>query len=60
MKSYREVKVWLHVFLSLALDGGEWSASRLGRFTLKERAPGNHWIGVDGPRSQSGHDGEER
>jgi len=26
------------------LDGGEWSASRTGRFTLSERAPGTHWI----------------
>jgi hypothetical protein len=28
-----------------ALDGGEWSASRPGRFTPRERAPGTHWIG---------------
>jgi hypothetical protein len=35
-----------------ALDGGEWSASRLGRFTPKERAPGTHWIGGwVGPRA---------
>jgi hypothetical protein len=25
-----------------ALDGGEWSASRLGRFISRERAPGTH------------------
>jgi hypothetical protein len=31
--------------LTLALDGSEWSASRPGRFTPRERAPGNHWIG---------------
>jgi hypothetical protein len=31
--------------LTSALDGGEWSASRPGRFTPKERAPGTHWIG---------------
>jgi hypothetical protein len=31
--------------LTLALDGGEWSASRPGRFTPRERAPGIHWIG---------------
>jgi hypothetical protein len=24
------------------LDGGEWSASRPGRFTPRERAPGTH------------------
>jgi hypothetical protein len=28
-----------------AIDGGEWSASRPGRFTHRERAPGTHWIG---------------
>jgi hypothetical protein len=31
--------------LTSALDGGEWSASRPGCFTTKERAPGTHWIG---------------
>jgi hypothetical protein len=34
----------LLVFTS-ALDGGEWSASRPGRFTLRETAHGTHWIG---------------
>jgi hypothetical protein len=29
----------------MALIGGEWSASRPGRFTPGERAPGTHWIG---------------
>jgi hypothetical protein len=28
-----------------ALVGGEWSASRTGRFTPGVRAPGTHWIG---------------
>jgi hypothetical protein len=31
--------------LTSALDGGEWSASRPGRFTRKKRVPGTHWIG---------------
>jgi hypothetical protein len=31
--------------LTSALAGGEWSASRPGRFTPGERAPGTHWIG---------------
>jgi len=31
--------------LTSALDGGEWSASRPGRFTPRERAPFTHWIG---------------
>jgi hypothetical protein len=31
--------------LTSALDGGEWSASRPGHFTPRERVPGTHWIG---------------
>jgi hypothetical protein len=38
--------------LTPTLDGGEWSASRPGRFTPRERAPGTHWIGGwVGPRA---------
>jgi hypothetical protein len=34
------------------LVGGEWSASRPGRYTPGERAPGSHWIGGwVGPRT---------
>jgi hypothetical protein len=52
MKVYGGVDVYIHVFLTLALVGGEWSASRLGRFTPGERAPGTHWIGGwVGPRA---------
>jgi hypothetical protein len=32
-------------FLTLARDGGEWSASRPCRFTPKVKALGTHWIG---------------
>jgi hypothetical protein len=32
-------------FLTSALVGGEGSASRPGRFTPGEGAPGTHWIG---------------
>jgi hypothetical protein len=40
------------IALSSALGGGEWSASRPDRFTLKERTPGTHWIGGwVGPRA---------
>jgi hypothetical protein len=45
MKAYGEVDVYIHIFLTLALAGGEWSASRPGHFTPWERAPGTHWIG---------------
>jgi hypothetical protein len=38
--------------LTSALDGGEWSDSRPGRFTSKERTPVTHWIGGwVGPRT---------
>jgi hypothetical protein len=38
--------------LTSALDGGEWSASRSGRFTPRERAPSTHRIGGwVGPRA---------
>jgi hypothetical protein len=46
------VDVQIHIFLTSALVGGEWSASRPGRFTPGERAPGTHWIGGwVGPRA---------
>jgi hypothetical protein len=31
--------------LTSALDGGEWSASRSGHLTPRERAPGTRWLG---------------
>jgi hypothetical protein len=47
--------------LTSALDGGEWSTSRPGHFTPKERAAGTHWIGDwVGPRACSGRGGEEK
>jgi hypothetical protein len=45
MKTYWGVEVKLHAFLTSALDGDEWSASRPGRFTPRERVPSTHWIG---------------
>jgi hypothetical protein len=39
MKVYGGVDVWIHIFLTSVLAGGEWPVSRLGRFTLWERAP---------------------
>jgi hypothetical protein len=52
MKVYWGVEVQLHAFLTPALDGGEWSASRPGRFTPREIAHDTHWIGGwVGPRA---------
>jgi hypothetical protein len=49
---FREWRYSSTLSLTSALDGGEWSASRLGRFTPRERDPGTHWIGGwVGPRA---------
>jgi hypothetical protein len=45
MKAYGGVDVYIHISLTSVLVGTEWSASRPGRFTPGERAPGTHWIG---------------
>jgi hypothetical protein len=52
------VGVYPHSFLTSALDGGEWSALRTGRFTPRERAPGTHSIRE--PQSRSGRGDEEK
>jgi hypothetical protein len=46
MKAYGGVDVQINIFLTSALAGSEWSASRPGRFTPGERALGTHWIRV--------------
>jgi hypothetical protein len=45
MEVYGGVDVQIHIFLTLALAGDGWSASRPSHFTPGERAPGSHWIG---------------
>jgi hypothetical protein len=45
MNTYGGVDVHIHIFLTSALVGGEWSTSRPGRSTPEERAPGTHCIG---------------
>jgi hypothetical protein len=45
MKACGGTHVQSHIFLTSALVGGEWPASRPGRFTSGERAPGTRWIG---------------
>jgi hypothetical protein len=39
------VDLWIHIFLTSALVGGEWSYLRPGLFTASEIAPGTHLIG---------------
>jgi hypothetical protein len=61
MKTYGGVDVQIHVFLTSALVGGEWSATCFGRFTPWERSPGIHWVGVwVDPQSWSGRRGEKK
>jgi hypothetical protein len=45
MKAYGGVDVQVHIVLTSALVGGEWSVSRPCRFTPGEREHGTHWIG---------------
>jgi len=52
MKVYWGSEVQLHAFFNLGTSGGEWLASRPGRFTPRETAPRNRWIGGwAGPRA---------
>jgi hypothetical protein len=52
MKAYGGADVYIHVYLTLALVGGERSASRPDHFTPVERTLGTHWIGGwVGPRT---------
>jgi hypothetical protein len=44
----RRIGEWRYRYthsLTSVLDGGEWPASRPGRFTLRGKTPGIHWIG---------------
>jgi hypothetical protein len=49
MNAYGGVDVYVHVFLTSALVGGEWSALTPVRFTPGERVPDTHqirdWLG---------------
>jgi hypothetical protein len=55
------MEVYLHVFLTSALDGSEWSASRPDPFTPGVRAPGRYPLHrmLGGPYSRPGPCGEE-
>jgi hypothetical protein len=44
MKAYGGMDVYIHIFFTSALAGGDWSASHPGRFTPRETVPGKHWI----------------
>jgi hypothetical protein len=44
MKTHGGVGVQLHSFLTLAPDGGDWSASGPNGFTIRERDTDTQWI----------------
>jgi hypothetical protein len=50
VKIYEGAEVHLHAFLTVALDGGEWSAIISGCFNPEERAPSTNsvegWMGI--------------
>lgn len=60
VKMYREMKVLLHAFLTLAVVGGEWLASCPGLSTPKEGPQCPFCRGLDGFQSWSGRCGEEK
>jgi hypothetical protein len=52
MKTYGGMDVEIYVFLTSALVGGEWSASRPGHFNPRGNISGTQWIGSwVGPRA---------
>jgi len=48
MKTYGEVELCVHSFVTMPPDGGEFSASCSGRFAIGERVTGGrcrgHWV----------------
>jgi hypothetical protein len=60
MKTYEEVELLIQAFLTSALVGGEWSASRTGRFTPPGKEPQYPLESSLGePQNRSGRRGEE-
>jgi hypothetical protein len=45
MKTHEVVEVQVHTFLTLALDGDEWSPSRPSLYTPGEEALSTYWVG---------------
>lgn len=56
----RGVEVYLHSFLSSALDIGQWSTSRCGRFIPKKECQYSLQRTLGGSQSRNGNSGEEK
>jgi hypothetical protein len=57
MKTYGRAEVDFHAFLTLKLNGGEWSTSRPRCFIPEERGCSTHWaaVGYVGPREEENY-----
>jgi hypothetical protein len=60
MKAYWGAKVYLHSFLTSAVDGIDWSASRPGRLSPGKGPTFPLVRRLGGPQSRSGCGGEEK
>jgi hypothetical protein len=60
VKIYVGVDVYIHVFLTSALSGGEWSASRVICFTPGKQPQYAMDRRMEGPQNRSGLQGEEK
>jgi hypothetical protein len=60
MKTYGEVDVQIHVFLTSALFGDEWSALRPRRFVPRKKPPVLTRWELGGSQSRYGRCGEEK
>jgi len=53
MKTYVEMEIEFHAFLTLALDGDDWTASRPALFTLRKDFPVPIGRRLGGPQNPS-------
>jgi hypothetical protein len=58
MKMYRKVDVYIHIFLTSALVGGEWSSSRPAALPPGRSPRYPFYRRFGGPQSRSGRYGE--
>jgi hypothetical protein len=57
VKTYGGVEVYIHSYIITAIEGGEWSASRPGRFEATQHPPVTNGGRLDEFQGQPGRDG---
>ena len=60
MKAYRGVEEQLHSFLTMSLDGSQWSVSLPGSFPSREEARYSSKRRLGAPQNRSGHSGTRK